>query len=229
VLLKNSVITAMASTANDAIHRSLLHGSEEMLSSPRTLTAGAATPLNAGCTDHMGCSVAHNIVIATARGGSAVRFRWLRLRGFLGAALCQGTAWPRWTRLIGTFRTPYLVEDEPRSSWIIAQGLVDQLLGQRLALWHALAPAVLVEDDRLREFFGKQSVEVFRPFGATLWVAPAAWLKPGGDGWTGTPGEAIVIGPDIPAPVPLLIGRPSKPPNSQGPAFKQYWASRKKP
>jgi uncharacterized protein len=43
------------------------------------------------------------------------------------------------------------------------------------------------------------------------------------------PGEAIVIGPDIPAPVPLLIGRPSRPPNSQGPAFKQYWASRKKP
>jgi uncharacterized protein len=40
------------------------------------------------------------------------------------------------------------------------------------------------------------------------------------------PGEAIIIGPDIPAPVPLLITRPAKPPNSKGPPFKQYWASR---
>jgi hypothetical protein len=40
------------------------------------------------------------------------------------------------------------------------------------------------------------------------------------------PGEAIIIGPDIPAPVPLLITRPAKPPNSMGPPFKQYWASR---
>ncbi|MCW8143022.1 ATP-binding protein [Agrobacterium tumefaciens] len=43
------------------------------------------------------------------------------------------------------------------------------------------------------------------------------------------PGEAIVIGPDIPAPVPLLIGRPPKPPNSKGPAFQTYWKSRKSP
>jgi hypothetical protein len=43
------------------------------------------------------------------------------------------------------------------------------------------------------------------------------------------PGEAIVIGPDIPAPVPLLIGRPAKPPNSKGPAFQTYWSARKKP
>jgi hypothetical protein len=40
------------------------------------------------------------------------------------------------------------------------------------------------------------------------------------------PGEAIIIGPDIPAPVPLLITRPAKPPNSMGPPFKKYWASR---
>lgn len=43
------------------------------------------------------------------------------------------------------------------------------------------------------------------------------------------PGEAIVIGPDIPAPVPLLIGRPPKPPNSKGPAFQTYWKGRKPP
>lgn len=41
------------------------------------------------------------------------------------------------------------------------------------------------------------------------------------------PGEAIIIGPDIPAPVPVQIVRPPKPPNSMGPAFKTYWASRK--
>lgn len=40
------------------------------------------------------------------------------------------------------------------------------------------------------------------------------------------PGEAIIIGPDIPAPVPLMITRPAKPPNSKGPPFKKYWASR---
>ncbi len=36
-------------------------------------------------------------------------------------------------------------------------------------------------------------------------------------------------GPDIPAPLPLLVGRPSKPPNSKGPAFQVYWSTRKKP
>ncbi len=40
------------------------------------------------------------------------------------------------------------------------------------------------------------------------------------------PGEAIIIGPDIPAPVPLLVGRPRKPPDSKGPQFKEYWTSR---
>jgi DNA helicase HerA-like ATPase len=42
------------------------------------------------------------------------------------------------------------------------------------------------------------------------------------------PGEAILIGPDIPAPVPLLLNRPAKPPNSKGPAFKEYWSKRSK-
>ena len=40
------------------------------------------------------------------------------------------------------------------------------------------------------------------------------------------PGEAILIGPDIPAPVPLLINRPPKPPNSKGPPFREYWTKR---
>jgi energy-coupling factor transporter ATP-binding protein EcfA2 len=40
------------------------------------------------------------------------------------------------------------------------------------------------------------------------------------------PGEAIVIGPDVPAPVPLMISRPAKPPNSKGPPFNKYWTSR---
>lgn len=42
------------------------------------------------------------------------------------------------------------------------------------------------------------------------------------------PGEAIVIGPDVPAPVPLMVRRPDTPPNSQGPPFGKYWAARKK-
>jgi uncharacterized protein len=40
------------------------------------------------------------------------------------------------------------------------------------------------------------------------------------------PGEAIVIGPDVPAPVPLLVRRPAKAPNSMGPLFGKYWSSR---
>lgn len=40
------------------------------------------------------------------------------------------------------------------------------------------------------------------------------------------PGEAIVIGPDVPAPVPLLVRAPAKAPNSQGPCFNKYWAAR---
>ncbi len=42
------------------------------------------------------------------------------------------------------------------------------------------------------------------------------------------PGEAIVIGPDIPAPVPLLVARPARPPDSQGPPFREYWSGRVK-
>jgi DNA helicase HerA-like ATPase len=41
------------------------------------------------------------------------------------------------------------------------------------------------------------------------------------------PGEAIVIGPDVPAPVPLLVRHPGTPPNSQGPPFGKYWTSRR--
>lgn len=40
------------------------------------------------------------------------------------------------------------------------------------------------------------------------------------------PGEAILVGPDIPAPVPLLIKRPSNPPDSKGPDFNSYWTGR---
>ena len=40
------------------------------------------------------------------------------------------------------------------------------------------------------------------------------------------PGEAIVIGPDVPSPVPLMIGRPRKPPDSKGPPFRTYWTKR---
>jgi hypothetical protein len=40
------------------------------------------------------------------------------------------------------------------------------------------------------------------------------------------PGEAILIGPDVPAPVPLQINPPPKPPDSAGPPFGKYWAER---
>lgn len=40
------------------------------------------------------------------------------------------------------------------------------------------------------------------------------------------PGEAIIIGPDVPAPVPVLIRQPKKPPDSKGPPFKDYWSAR---
>jgi uncharacterized protein len=40
------------------------------------------------------------------------------------------------------------------------------------------------------------------------------------------PGEAIIVGPDIPAPVPLMVRRPQKPPNSEGPPFSDYWRKR---
>jgi uncharacterized protein len=41
------------------------------------------------------------------------------------------------------------------------------------------------------------------------------------------PGEAIVIGPDLPAPVPINISPPAVPPNSKGPDYEKYWKSRK--
>ena len=40
-------------------------------------------------------------------------------------------------------------------------------------------------------------------------------------------GEAVVIGPDLPAPVPLIINEPAIKPNSQGPGFQAFWAKRK--
>lgn len=43
------------------------------------------------------------------------------------------------------------------------------------------------------------------------------------------PGEAIVIGPDLPAPVPINISPPAVPPNSRGPNYENYWRSRKSP
>ncbi|MGN7713675.1 ATP-binding protein [Agrobacterium radiobacter] len=41
------------------------------------------------------------------------------------------------------------------------------------------------------------------------------------------PGEAVVIGPDIPAPVPLFIHPPEYPPNSRGPEFQSFWRRRR--
>lgn len=40
------------------------------------------------------------------------------------------------------------------------------------------------------------------------------------------PGEAIIIGPDLPTPLPLRMLRPKSPPNSMGPPFQSYWADR---
>jgi hypothetical protein len=41
------------------------------------------------------------------------------------------------------------------------------------------------------------------------------------------PGEAIIIGPDLPAPVPVMIERPLAPPDSKGPNYEAYWRARK--
>jgi hypothetical protein len=41
------------------------------------------------------------------------------------------------------------------------------------------------------------------------------------------PGEAVVIGPDIPAPVPLFIHPPEFPPDSKGPEFQSFWKARR--
>lgn len=41
------------------------------------------------------------------------------------------------------------------------------------------------------------------------------------------PGEAVVIGPDLPAPLPIFVHAPISPPNSRGPTFQDYWKARK--
>ncbi|GHD00101.1 ATP-binding protein [Novosphingobium pokkalii] len=40
------------------------------------------------------------------------------------------------------------------------------------------------------------------------------------------PGEAVVIGPELPAPVPIFVRRPTTPPDSKGPAFQKAWQDR---
>jgi hypothetical protein len=42
-----------------------------------------------------------------------------------------------------------------------------------------------------------------------------------------SPGEAIIIGPDLPAPVPIIVNEPAVPPNSKGPDYEKYWRKRK--
>jgi hypothetical protein len=42
-----------------------------------------------------------------------------------------------------------------------------------------------------------------------------------------SPGEAVIIGPDLPAPVPMFIHPPSHPPDSKGPGFQAFWTKRK--
>lgn len=41
------------------------------------------------------------------------------------------------------------------------------------------------------------------------------------------PGEAVVIGPELPAPVPIFVHRPVSPPDSRGPAFQSSWVKRR--
>ncbi|SOB79126.1 hypothetical protein SAMN06297144_0389 [Sphingomonas guangdongensis] len=41
------------------------------------------------------------------------------------------------------------------------------------------------------------------------------------------PGEAVVIGPELPAPVPIFVRRPASPPDSRGPAFQSSWLHRR--
>jgi uncharacterized protein len=41
------------------------------------------------------------------------------------------------------------------------------------------------------------------------------------------PGEAIIIGPDLPAPVPIMIREPASAPDSRGPDYAAYWSIRK--
>lgn len=41
------------------------------------------------------------------------------------------------------------------------------------------------------------------------------------------PGEAIIVGPDLPAPMPINIHEPRSPPDSRGPDYNDYWRNRK--
>lgn len=41
------------------------------------------------------------------------------------------------------------------------------------------------------------------------------------------PGEAIIIGPDLPTPLPLRMLRPSSPPDSKGPQYQTHWSARR--
>ncbi|HEV7437690.1 MAG TPA: ATP-binding protein [Pseudorhizobium sp.] len=41
------------------------------------------------------------------------------------------------------------------------------------------------------------------------------------------PGEAIIVGPDLPAPMPINIHEPRSPPDSRGPNYNDYWQARK--
>lgn len=44
-------------------------------------------------------------------------------------------------------------------------------------------------------------------------------------------GEAIIVGPELPAPLPILIDRPEKgqQPQSHGPRYQTYWGTSKAP
>lgn len=42
------------------------------------------------------------------------------------------------------------------------------------------------------------------------------------------PGEAIIIGPDLPTPLPLRMLRPKSPPDSKGPQFQSHWGERRR-
>ena len=41
------------------------------------------------------------------------------------------------------------------------------------------------------------------------------------------PSEAIIVGPDLPAPMPVQIHEPLVPPNSKGPDYNAFWRRRK--
>ena len=41
------------------------------------------------------------------------------------------------------------------------------------------------------------------------------------------PGEAIIIGPDLPAPLPVFIHPPTSPPDSRGPSYQSFWRARR--